>query len=338
MSDGANNRVTPTVASRQFQTRLVELANSAGLLILILALVTVVSITIPSFTSPVNMFTVSRNLSINTIIGFSMMVVLALGHMNLAVGAIGACSAMVTGYSLMSLGLPVPVAIIAALCAGTLLGLLNGMLIVRTGLHSFVITLATASLYLGLMFILTKAEAFRNLPTEFTALGKGRIGYFSSYLIVTLAIAIALVVLFNFSQLGRQILAVGANSVAAVLSGVPVNRVVLIAHGLSGLLAAIAGVMVSSRLAASLPSIGQDWLLPSFLAPILGGTLLAGGYVSVSGAVLGALLLALMQNSLILMNVSGFWIQFFLGLALLVAVGMDRWRAVYAMSAGKGRV
>lgn len=337
MSHAAEPSATPLAASGAWSARLQHLANAGGLLIVIVVLITAITIFIPSFASPFNLFSLTRNLAVDTIIGFSMMVVLALGHMNLAVGAIGACAAMVTGYALESLGLPIPLAIATALVAGIFLGALNGVLIVRTGLHSFVITLATASLYFGLMFILTRAEAFRNLPPEFSALGKGRIGSFSSFLVVTVIIAAGLVVLFNFSQLGRQILAAGANTVAASLSGVPVSGVIIFAHALSGFLAAVAGVMVTARLAAALPSIGEDWLLPSFLAPLLGGTLLAGGYVSVIGAMLGAILLSILQNGLILLNVSGFWIQFFLGLALLVAVGIDRWRSVYAARAGKVR-
>jgi len=338
MSNAAEQGAAPLAASTVWSTRLLHLVNAGGLLIVIVGLITLITLFIPSFASPFNLFALTRNLAVDTIIGFSMLVVLALGHMNLAVGAIGACAAMVTGYALESLGLPLPVAIAVALGAGTLLGALNGVLIVRTGLHSFVITLATASLYFGLMFILTRAEAFRNLPADFSALGKGRIGPFSSYLIITAAIAAGLIVLFNFSQLGRQILAAGANSLAAELSGVPVNRAVVIAHALSGCLAAVAGVMVTARLASALPSIGEEWLLPAFLAPLLGGTLLAGGYVSVIGAVLGAILLSVLQNGLILMNVSGFWIQFFLGLALLAAVGIDRWRSVYSTRAGKVRL
>lgn len=335
MSQAAEPSAAPRARTDVWSARLQHLANAGGLLIVILVLVACISTFIPSFSSPFNLFTLTRNLAVDTIIGFSMMVVLALGHMNLAVGAIGACAAMVTGYTLESLGLPIPLAIASALGTGVVLGAMNGVLIVRTGLHSFVITLATASLYFGLMFILTSAEAFRNLPPEFSALGKGRIGPFSSFLIVTVLCAAGLTVLFNFSQLGRQILAAGANTIAAELSGVPVRRVIILAHALSGFLAAVAGVMVTARLAAALPSIGEDWLLPSFLAPLIGGTLLAGGYVSVIGAMLGAILLSILQNGLILLNVSGFWIQFFLGLALLVAVGIDRRRSVYAARVGK---
>jgi ribose transport system permease protein len=134
--------------------------------------------------------------------------------------------------------------------------------------------------------------------------------------------------------IGRQILASGANPLAAEMSGAPVKRAIVVAHTLSGLLASIAGVMVTARLAAALPSVGADWLLPSFLAPLLGGTLLIGGYVSVIGTLLGAILVTILQNGLVLLKVGSFWIQFYLGITLLIAVGLDRWRSYYAQRIG----
>lgn len=313
---------------------LLRLAHAGGLFLVIVILIFGASLLVPNFLSPFNQFTLSRNLGVDIVIGFGMMTVLGLGHMNLALGAIGACAAMAVGFGLQTLNLPIPLAIAGAIAVGAMLGSLNGILVVRTGLDSFIITLATASLYFGLMFILTRAEAFRDLPVAFSALGKGRIGPYSTFLLVAAVVGAILIAIFYFSELGRQILATGANRRAAELSGVPVNGVIVITHALSGAIAAIAGVMVTARLAAALPSIGEDWLLPSFLAPLLGGTLLAGGYVSVIGAALGAILLSVLQNTLVLLNVSGFWIQFFLGLALLVAVGIDRWRVVQTQKRG----
>jgi len=313
---------------------LVRAANVGGLAIVILILIALISTLSPRFLSPFNLFTLTRNLAIDTVIGFAMMVVLACGHMNLAVGSIGVSAIMATGFLLEGLGLPIPVSIAGGLATGALMGWLNGILVVKTGIHSFVITLATASLYFGLMLILTKAEAFRNLPEAFNALGKARIGYYSALLFVTGFVAAGLLILFKYSVVGRQILAAGANPLAAELSGAPVGRVIVIAHTLSGLIAGIAGVMVTARLAAALPSVGADWLLPSFLAPLLGGTLLVGGFVSVIGTLLGAVLVTVLQNGLVLMDIGSFWIQFYLGITLLVAVVLDRLRSLYVQRVG----
>ena len=325
----------PQASKFDFAAFIIRAANVGGLAIIILLLSTIIASFASGFLSPFNLFALTRNLAIDTVIGFAMMVVLACGHFNLSVGSIGVSAIMATGYLLEGLGLPIIVSIGGGLLVGAVMGWVNGMLCIKTGIHSFVITLATASLFLGLMLILTKAEAFRNLPAAFNVLGKQRfMGPYSSMLFVTGFVAAALLILFKYSVIGRQILASGANPLAAKMSGAPVNRAIVVAHTLSGLLAGVAGVMVTARLAAALPSVGADWLLPSFLAPLLGGTLLIGGYISVIGTLLGAILVTILQNGLVLLKVGSFWVQFYMGITLLVAVGLDRWRSYYAQRIG----
>ena len=190
---------------------------------------------------------------------------------------------------------------------------------------------------MGGMLILTKATIYNGVPPAIAAFGRMRWGFISPLLLIALAIGLALLVLFRFTALGREILASGANARAAELSGVPVGRVTIMVHTLSGLLAACAGLMLMTRLGAAMPSIGEDWLLPSFVAPVLGGTLLAGGFVSIIGTMLGALLVATIRSGLLILQVGNFWLQLFLGLILLLAVMLDRYRSVYAERRGLGR-
>jgi ribose transport system permease protein len=251
--------------------------------------------------------------------------------MNLAVGSIGVCAVMMSGYLMQTIGLPVWAAVIGALALGAALGWLNGFAIVRTGVNSFIITLASANLFSGAMLILTKAVPLNGLPPSVGNFGKMKFGFVSPLLLVAIGLGILLFILFRYATLGRQILAAGANPRAAAMSGVPVGRVIIIAHMLSGLLAAIAGVLVVARLAAAMPAVGgQDWLLPSFLGPVLGGTLLSGGFVSVVGTALGALLVSTIRSGLLVLQIGSFWLQFFLGIILLLAVLVDRYRSVYA--------
>jgi ribose transport system permease protein len=291
----------------------------------------------PGFLSSFNLLTLGRALAIDIVIGFAQMVVLATGGMNLAVGAIGVCAVMAGGTMMQVLGLPVPVAILGALALGAALGFINGFAIVKSGVNAFVITLASANLFAGAMLILTKAVPLSSLPPEVGAFGKMRINLFtpalpvSPLLIVAIVIGVALFILYRYSVLGRQILAAGANPRAAAMSGVPVDRVIVISHVLSGLLAAIAGMMLVARLGAAMPSVaGEDWLLPSFLGPVLGGTLLSGGFLSVIGTALGALLVTTIRSGLLVLQIGNFWLQLFLGLILLLAVLADRYRGVFA--------
>jgi len=310
------------------------LSNEFGLILLIAVFVLVFALTARGFLSPFNLFSLGRNAAVNIMIGLSMMTVIVTGGLNLAVGAIGVSVAMACGWMIEVLGLPWPIAILGGLALGAALGFINGWTVVRTGLHSFIITLATMSIFFGVMIFLTRAEAFRELPDVFSAFGKMKIAtYFSPLLLVTLACALALTWLYRFTVTGREMLAAGASPAAAELSGIRVGRVIVLCHMLSGVLAGVAALMLVTRNGAAIPSmagqLGQDWLLPAFLGPVLGGTLLAGGKVSVLGTVLGAFLVTLLSSGLLMLQVGAFWVQTFLGLMLLTAVLLDKARRSY---------
>lgn len=309
-------------------------SNEFGLILLIVFFVLVFSLTTKGFTSPFNLFTMGRNTAINIMIGLSMMTVIVTGGLSLAVGAIGVCAAMFCGYTIEVLHLPLPLALGCGVAMGAALGFINGFAVVRTGLHSFIVTLATMSIFFGLMVFFTRAEAFRNLPTEFSSFGKMKLfTYVSPLLIVTVVIALSLTWLYHRTVLGREMLAAGARPEAAELSGIHVGRTTVLCHMLSGTLATVAALMLVARNGAAIPSmagqLGQDWLLPAFLGPVLGGALLNGGKAPVLGTCLGALLVTLLTSGLLLLQIGEFWVQTFLGLLLLVAVFMDKARRSY---------
>ncbi len=329
-----SHTTTPTEASR-FRPFAFLTSNITGLVLLIALLATFYSMYATGFTSKFNLYTMGRVMAIDIVIGFAMMVVLVTGGLNLAVGAIGVAAAMFGGWAMESLGLHWGFGALLALAFGGVLGAINGLATVKTGVHSFVITLATMSVYFGAMIVLTEAEAFRALPKDFTVIGKTRYyGFVSALLPIALATGAILLVLFRYTALGRKIKAAGANPRAAELSGIAVGNTVVFCHCLSGVLAALAGLMLTARNGAALPSmaghVGQDWLLPSFLAPVLGGTLLTGGTLSVVGTALGAILVSVITTGLLLMKFADFWLNLFLGLILLAAVLLDRVRSVYA--------
>lgn len=255
-------------------------SNEVGLAVITVLFAGVFWQVTPGFSSTFNLYALTRVLAIDAVIGLSMMVVLVTGGLNLAVGAIGVCGAMAAGWLMQSLGLPPLLALPLAICAGTALGAVNGGLTVWLKVHSFVVTLATMSIFFGAMIMLTQAAAFNALPPDYVNLAKLRYGPWSALLIVTGVVAFLLAWLFHRTVLGRQILTAGANSRAARISGVPVERAVVVCHMLSGALAVLAGLMLTARNGAALPSmagqLGMEWLLPAFLAPVLGGTLLTG--------------------------------------------------------------
>ena len=310
------------------------LSNEFGLIVLIVVFAIIFSSVSPMFLSKFSLYALGRTSAVNIMIGFSMMIVIVTGGLNLAVGAIGVCAAMAGGWLMQVVGLHWLPAIIGGLGVGAALGAINGFVIVKSGLHSFVITLATMSIMFGIMIFLTQAQSYREIAPAFTAFGRMKLwGVVPPMLLVTIGIGILLWVLFVFGALGRQILAAGANPEAAELSGIQVDRMIVWCHAMSGVLAGVAGFMLVSRTGAAIPSmagqLGQDWLLPAFLAPVLGGTLLTGGRVSVLGTLLGGFLVTMLTSGLLLMQVGAFWVQTYLGLLLLLAVLLDLARRSY---------
>lgn len=328
---------TPPVASRQPKSArsisfLMRGSTQFGLLLILIVMWLVFSGLSPGFLSRFNLNSLFRSVAVDVVVGFAQMVVLATGGMNLSVGAIGVCAVMVAGYSLQVIGVPLPIAIILTLAAGGALGWLNGFAIVRTGVNSFVVTLASASLFSGGMLILTKGVPLNGLPPALGVFGRTSFESIPALVFVALSIGALLYFLFAHTTFGRQILAAGANARAAEMSGIPVNRVIIQVHVLSGVLAACAGLMLTARLGAAMPSVaGDDWLLPSFLAPVIGGTALSGGMVSVVGTVLGALLVATIRSGLLVLQIGGFWLQLFLGIFLLGAILLERYRAALVL-------
>ena len=307
----------------------IVLGQQAGLVVILVLLGALFTSKSPGFLSSFNLFVLGRSLAIDIVIGFSQMVVLATGGMNLSVGSIGVCVVMMGGYLMQVVGLSVPIACALALVLGGALGWLNGFTIARSGVNSFIVTLASANLFSGAMLILTKATPLNALPRSVAAFGQMRIGggWVSPMLAIAVAIGVALIIFYRYSVIGRQSLATGANQRAAEMSGVPVGRRIIAAHALSGVLAGVAGLLTVARVGAAMPAVGgQDWLLPSFLGPVLGGAALAGGFVSVGGTMLGAALVTTIRSGLLVMGIGNFWLDLFLGLFLLAAVLLQRYR------------
>jgi ribose transport system permease protein len=311
--------------------------NQFGLLCLVVIFVIIFSTVTDGFTSRFNIFALSRVVAIDIMIGLAMMVVILTGGLNLALGAIGVCAAMFGGWCMETMRIPVIPSIFLILGMGSFLGWVNGMITVKTGVHSFIVTLATMSIFFGLMLMFTEAEAFRRLPESFTEFGSVKLfnKYVSPLLLLSIATCCVLFYLFKYTDLGRKLIAAGANPDAAELSGISVNTMFVYCHMLSGFLGALAAIMLTTRIGAAIPSmagqLGMDWLLPAFLAPVIGGTLLSGGKLSVFGTMLGAVLVTLITNGLYLIDVGEFWIRFFLGIILLIAVLLDRTREFFTL-------
>lgn len=300
----------------------------SGLLAVCVLAVLGLTIVSPNFLSEYNAFVFLRSLCVSLLVAYSQMVMLGVGQMNLSIGALGGLVAVIVGGLMDALGVPTLPAVAIALAAGGLAGLVNGWLTVRTGINGFIVTLATGSAFAGINLGITKAIPFYNLPADFVAFGAGRLGPIPNLLIVPLIVTVLMIVFFSRIVTGRHMLAVGGNSHAAELSGLSPKKAVMVAHFISGLLAAAAGILAVAQLGSAQPSIGADWLIVSFAAPIIGGASLAGGSISIVGTLLAVVLIGLIQNAMVLLQVDPYWVTFLLGALILAAVWLNRYRAV----------
>jgi ribose transport system permease protein len=300
----------------------------SGLLVAIVIGSLALAFVSPNFLTEFNIYVMLRSFCVGLLVGFAQMVTLGVGQMNIAVGAIGGLVAICFGGMMEVWGLPIAAAVPLALLIGIVAGAINGLLTVRTGINGFIITLATASAFTGINFGITKSIPFYKMPPALVAFGEQHLFAFPYLLIAPLIVAAVLWLFFARTVPGRQLLAFGGNAQAAELSGISRERVIVLAHVLSGLLAAIAAVLAVAQLGSAQPSIGSDWLLLSFAAPIIGGAALTGGSISVVGTIFAVVLIALIENGMVLVNVDPYWVEFLLGALILAAVWLNRWRAV----------
>lgn len=320
-----------------------ELRSPRALLLgLIVILVIVLATAKPAFLN--GQFVIApllASISIFTVVGLSQMVVLSIGHMNLAVGQLAGVGALIMGACFENLGTPLWLGLLMGVAVATAVGALVGWVIAKTAVNSFIVTLAMSFTLMGLIPTMyerwSTGQAFTITPAGFDELGRGTFGdiCFAGYCgsnavpLLILPAVVCMAVMFYFysaTRVGREVLVTGSNIKTAELSGVPTARRVILAHALSGLLAAVAGFMLASSIGSFTPAIGSEFMLQSFLGPILGGTLLAGGVVSIVGTALGITLTLIIRKGLELFGVGLETLNVLLGVILLAALATDRIR------------
>lgn len=282
----------------------------------------------PSFLSSINVFNVSRTAAVYVWIALSQALVLVVGGMNLSVGYIGGLTVVTAGYMLDVMNAPIWLAMVCGVITGLAAGLLNGVIITTLKLNAFVVTLATSFVFQGLISGITKGFPYTDIPQEITLVGRGGIGPIPWILVISVIALAVLSAFFRLTVTGRGLLATGGNEVAAKLSGVPTNRMIIVAHMLSGALASGAALLWVSRTGSAQPSTGSDWLVISFAVAVIGGTAMVGGAINMPGILFAAFLMAMVSNGLVMLNANVYYEQTYLGVILLLAVSIPTLRTL----------
>ena len=303
--------------------------RTMGLIISTVILFAVLALLSQSFLSSYTMFVVSRQMAFYVLVALSQAFCLVVGQMSLAVGAIGSITTIVLGLGLETWGLPAWLAVALALGVGVLAGALNGMLITRLKIDSFIVTLSMMFIFMGLRSGISGGSPYK-VPESFSFIGQKSL-FGVPYVFLLVVALLALVgYMYRHTVFGRRMLATGGNAAAARLSGIHTDRMVVWAHVLSGAFAALAAVLWASKLGSAAPETGDDWLIISFAVAIIGGTGLNGGIISALGVFMGSAIFMLIKHGLIEVKANPYYANSFLGLLILLAIVVDRVRELYS--------
>lgn len=308
-----------------------------GAFIALALLLIVLSIASPDFRTPSNFLNLLRQASFNGLIAFGMTLVILSDGIDLSVGSVFALSSIICA-ELMMMGIPAWAAILLALAAGTLLGFISGVLVTKGRLQPFIATLITMTAYRGFAYIITDGKPISRLAESaasgsflFKVLGKGNVLLFDTIKIPIPAIILLVAFLAVFFVLtkttfGRRIYATGSNAKCANLVGVSTTKVKMACYAISGFLATLAGLMMTSRVNSAQPNMGVGYELDAIAAVALGGTSMAGGRGKITGTIAGVLIIAALNNGLNMLGVSSYYQDVIKACVILIAVLSDRKR------------
>lgn len=309
-----------------FKTKMKENQNLGTILALIILMV-FVSILNPTFLQANNLMNLMRQLIINGFIALGMTFVILTGGIDLSVGStLALTSAIFAG--LLQNGMNTGLAILVAVGLGLILGLINGILITKGKLAPFIVTLATMTIFRGLTLVYTDGRPIAGPKDNFAFkfLGKGQIFGIPFQVILFILAFLCLWIILNKTFLGRKIYAVGGNEKASYISGINIDKVKIWVYVISSLMAVLSGLVLTSRLNSAQPTAGAAYEMDAIAAVVLGGTSMTGGSGSLTGTLIGILILGVLNNGLNLLGVSSFYQQIVKGIVILIAVLIDRKR------------
>jgi ribose/xylose/arabinose/galactoside ABC-type transport system permease subunit len=295
-----------------------------GIFVAFVVLAGVLAVVSPAFLTRSNIVNVLRQSSINGTIAVGMTFVIVTAGIDLSVGSLLALAAVVAA-SLAHPGAHAwPVPIVAGLGVGLAGGLLNGLLIAKKRLAPFIVTLGMMTAARGLGLVYTSGRPVIGLSNSYRGIGGADWLGIPCPILIFVGVILLGVFVLHFTRFGRYVFAVGGNELAAKVSGVDTDGVLIAVYGLSGLTAGLAGIVLSSRVMSASPAIGEGYELDAIAAVVIGGTSLSGGIGSIAGSIAGALIIGVMNNGLDMLNVSSYWQQVAKGLIIVAAVLLDR--------------
>lgn len=316
-------------ASAKKNFNILDMPTAGMISIVLVVLCVVVGFIKPAFLSQYNLTTLSRTISFTTMVAFGQTLVLLTGGIDLSVAGVAGMSGILSAWLMVNTSIPWWLAIILVLALAFICGSINGILITKMNMVPFVVTLATGSIFTGIIYVVTKGSPIMGMPAQATKLGQGILFRILPYpAIAMIVLALVGTYMLRYTPFGRYIYAVGGNQNAASIAGIKVHKVTTMVYGISASMAGIAGILMTCRLGTAQPTVGADWVMPSVTAACIGGTSLAGGRGSIVGAVVGGIFMGVIQNLIVILQISPYWEKVITGLVILAAIAIDRLKAV----------
>lgn len=297
--------------------------RESAIFLALVAIMVVITIVAPQFATSGNIYRVSRQISFVAIAALGVFTVILTGGIDLSLGSTIGLSGVACGLS-MAAGVHPLLAILIGMLTGFSVGIINGVLVSYVGITPFIVTLGMLSIARGSIWIVTKGWPVENIDDRILVLGQGDLLGIPVPVIIMLVVALVIHFLMRQTVFGRRVYAIGGNEEATRLSGIDVQKIKCLAYGISGLLASITGIILVARFSSAQTSSGEGWELDAIAAAVIGGTSLAGGAGSVVGVLIGAAIMGVIRNGLVLMRVSAYWQTAIMGLIVILAAVIDR--------------
>ncbi|WP_018247411.1 ABC transporter permease [Orenia marismortui] len=310
------------MTAKSKESQIIKLAAKFKSAIGLIGLIIVMSFLSEYFLTVHNLMNVTRQVSINAVLALGMTFVILTGGIDLSVGSVLALSSVITA-GLMSSGMNIALVLIVGIGVGTLLGLLNGILVAKGKMQPFIVTLGMMTIARGLTLIYSNGRPISGFDKAFRFLGTGHLLGVPVPVIIMFALLAVSYVVLKKTPFGRYVYAIGGNEKATELSGINTDKIKIGVYAISGFLASVSGIILASRLNSAQPTAGTGYELDAIAAVVLGGTSLAGGQGGIVGTIIGALIIGILNNGLNLLNVSSFYQLVAKGAVILIAIFLD---------------
>ncbi len=310
--------------------RLVSLIRKQSffsVLVILIVMGVIMSVINESFASMNNILSLVRSFSYVAIMAFGMCMMIIIGGIDLSVGSVAGLTGILVATMMTKLGLPVWLSIILVLLISSAIGLTNAFLIIVCKLQPFIATMGMMHIARGLCFTLTEGFPILNLPDSYLFIGQGYMLGIPVPIWIMIILGIITAVFLNKTVIGRYIFAIGGNEEATRVSGVNVKKVKAIVYMLGGTFSGAAGIVMAARMGIGQPSAGQGYELDAIASVVIGGASLSGGRGTITGTIIGAAIMGLLRNALVLLSINAYFQQVIIGCVIIIALIIDTFRS-----------